>query len=140
MRFLDQAAAQWAKLRQKLQSRKNQKVSDGDEPFTARVLRFWHKVDKFKKIILAVPVGALAIILAMTNLFELPALVGIGMQADGEYAFEIIREVAVVGPMAVTAVCLLLMFASKRTLTPWMVSLFSLLLPIMILITNTFPG
>ena len=133
MDFMNKVADVWNKL----MPRKEQ--ANSDEPLAARILRFWRKVDKFKKIILAVPVGALAIIMAMTNLIELPALVGIGIQADGEYAIQIIREVAVVGPLAVTAVCLLLMFASKRTLTPWMVSLFSLLLPLMLLITNTFP-
>jgi len=40
--------------------------------------------------------------------------------------------------LSITAICLLLMFISKRTLTPWMVSLLSLALPLTILITNTF--
>lgn len=139
MRFLDQVAAAWKKFLLKLQSFNTQRNSDS-EPLSARILRFWHRLENFKKIILAVPVGALSLVLAMTNLFKLPALVGLGLQADGSYTFQIIREVAVLAPLVVTAVCLLLMFASKRTLTPWMVSLFSLLLPLMILITNTFPG
>ena len=139
MDFLNQVAGQWKKLQKKIMS-KLQQSDNSQEPLTVRILHFWHKVEKFKKMILAIPVAALAIILAMTNLIELPALVGLGMQANGEYSIQIIREVAVVGPMAVTALCLMLMFASKRTLTPWMVSLFSLLLPLMILITNTFPG
>ena len=109
-------------------------------PLSARILRFWNRLQKFKKIILAIPVGTLSIILAMTNLFKLPALVGLGLQADGTYTFQMIREVAVVAPMAVTALCLMLMFASKRTLTPWMVSMLSLLLPVVLLLTNTFPG
>ena len=139
MDFMNQVAGQWKKLQEKMQLRRQQ-GNHSQEPLNTRILRFWHKAVKFKKLLLAVPVAALAIILAMTNLFKLPALVGLGMQADGEYSIHIIREVAVVGPMAITALCLLLMFASKRTLTPWMVSQFSLLLPLMILITNTFPG
>ena len=92
-----------------------------------------------KKVLIALG-AAVALILALMNLFKLPALVGLGLQGNGEFSFEIIREVAVIGPLAVTAICLLLMFASKRTLTPWMVSVFSLLLPLMILFTNTFPA
>lgn len=96
-------------------------------------------IAKFKKLFLGAPVAAAAVIMAIVNLFKLPPLVGFIQQANGEFEFEMVRLVAVFGPLAVTAICLLLMFSSKRTLTPWMVSVFSLLLPIMILITNTFP-
>ena len=95
-------------------------------------------VMKFKKLFLATPVAAGAVFLALQNMIKLPALVGLFIQSDGEYAVEIVREIAVLGPMAVTAVCLLLMFISKRTLTPWVVSVISLLLPLLILLTNTF--
>ena len=105
-----------------------------------KVIFAWNYVTKFKKLFLAAPVATMAFVMAIVNLFKLPALVGLGLQGDGEFSFEIIRELAVICPLAITAICLLLMFASKRTLTPWMVSLFSLLLPLMILITNTFPA
>ena len=105
-----------------------------------KVVPAWNYVTKFKKLFLAAPVAAAAVLIAIYNLIKLPALVGIGLQGNGEFSVEIIREIAVIAPLLVTAICLLLMFASKRTLTPWMVSLFSLLLQLMILITNTFPG
>lgn len=105
-----------------------------------KVVPAWKYVTKFKKLFLAAPVAAASVLIAIYNLIKLPALVGIGLQGNGEFSLEVIREVAVLAPLLVTAICLLLMFASKRTLTPWMVSLFSLLLPLMILITNTFPG
>jgi len=139
VRFLDSISNQWKKFLRKWQDMKLQN-NDESQPLTAKILRFWYKLEKFKKLILAVPVAALTLVLAMVNLIKLPALVGFGLQADGTYSFQIIREVAVLAPMVVTAVCLLLMFASKRTLTPWMVSVFSLLLPLIILLTNTFPG
>ena len=139
MRFLDQMAAQWKRIQHKWKEYNAQKNDEG-VPLTARILHFWHRLEKMKKLILAVPVAALSLVLAMVSLIKLPALVGLGLQADGSYTFQIIREVAVLAPMLVTAVCLLLMFASKRTLTPWMVSLISLLLPVIILITNIFPG
>ena len=95
-------------------------------------------VMKFKKLFLAAPIAAGAVILAIQNMIKLPALVGLFIQNDGEYSIQIVREVAVLGPMAVTAICLLLMFISKRTLTPWLVSMISLALPLLILLTNTF--
>ena len=110
------------------------------QPALEKAKEYWDYVKKFKKLFLAAPVAVMSLLMAINNLIKLPVLVGFGMQADGEFSFEIIREVAVIAPLLVTAICLLLMLASKRTLTPWMVSLFSLLLPWMILITNTFPG
>lgn len=110
------------------------------QPTLEKAKVYWDYVKKFKKLFLAAPVAAMAVLMAINNLIKLPALVGFGLQGDGEFSFELIREVAVIAPLLVTAICLLLMLASKRTLTPWMVSLFSLLLPWMILITNTFPG
>ena len=94
---------------------------------------------KLRGVVLAIPVAGLAAILALYNFFALPNLVGFHLMPSGEYAFLIGKLLAVLGPLAVTAVCLLLMFCSKKVLYPWLISLFSLILPILILITNTFP-
>ena len=66
--------------------------------------------------------------------------VGINIQASGEYAEMVSKNVAVLGPLAVTAVCLLMVFCSRKVLYPWLISLFSLVLPLLIYITNIFPG
>ena len=95
---------------------------------------------KFRAVILAIPVIAFSIGLALDNMKRLPEAVGINLQANGEYAMMITRELAVMGPLAVTAVCLLLMFCSRRVLYPWLISLFSLVLPFLLYITNIFPG
>ena len=99
----------------------------------------WKHLVKLRKVFLAVPVGWAAVILALRNMQLLPAEVGLNLQQDGKFAIEIARELAVLGPVAVTALCLLLMFCSRRTLTPWFVSVVSLALPLIILLTNTFP-
>ena len=52
----------------------------------------------------------------------------------------ITKEAAVYGPLAVTAVCLLTMLLSRKTLYPWIICLFSMVLPVLILITNMFPA
>ena len=95
-------------------------------------------VIKLRKIFLAAPVVAGAIILALNNLRLLPAVVGINLMADGNFSMVLNRLTAVLAPLLVTAVCLLLMFCSKRTLTPWLVSVFSLALPLLIWVVSTF--
>lgn len=139
MNFIDRFMIKWEDFRRKAQPTID-KVKGICKVTADRVISAWNYMTKFKKLFLAAPVAAMALILALQNLFKLPALVGLGLQGDGEFAIEIIREVAVLAPLAVTVICLMLMFASKRTLTPWMVSALSLLLPLLILFTNTFPS
>ena len=100
----------------------------------------WIYIVKLRKIILAVPVAWAAIVLAMRNLAKLPPLVGLDLQADGTFGIQLGRLPAVLAPLVVTAICLLLLFCSKRTLTPFLVSVFSLALPVIILIINVFPA
>ena len=95
--------------------------------------------ERYKKFILAVPVAATALMLAMVNLIKLSPLVDLHIQINGEYIDPIVREIAVLGPLSITGFCLLMMFASKRTATPWLVSVISLILPIIILMINAFP-
>lgn len=139
MNFIDRFMKKWERFRKNAEPTL-EKAREVTKVAVDKVLFAWNYVTKFKKLFLAAPVATMALVMAIVNLIKLPALVGFGLQGNGEFSFELIREIAVVGPLAVTAICLLLMFASKRTLTPWMVSVFSLLLPLMILITNTFPG
>lgn len=97
-------------------------------------------VFKLRKVLMAIPVIIAAVWLALDNYKNLPEQVGIDLQASGEYAQMISRDLAVLGPLAVTAACLLLMFCSRKTLYPWVISLFSLILPLFILLTNIFPA
>ncbi|MBE6943936.1 MAG: hypothetical protein E7453_06705 [Ruminococcaceae bacterium] len=100
----------------------------------------WQWIYRLRSILLAVPIVAAAIKLAFQNMARLPEFVGINLQANGEYAVMIERNVAVFAPLLITAVCLLTMFLSKKVLWPWLVSLFSLVLPLLLWITNIFPG
>ena len=116
------------------------KFMDKASAFADKASYYWAYIKKNRKALLALPVAVIAIIMAVINLFALPPLVGFGIQADGEFAFELIREIAVLAPLAITAICLLLMYVSKRMLTPCLVSWMTLILPLMILLTNTFPS
>ena len=95
---------------------------------------------KLRSIFLAIPVVFFSVVLAVRNMAVLPAKVGFDLQATGEFAYTVSKSVAVMGPLAVTAICLLLMFCSKKVVYPWLISMFSLVLPIVIYLVNTFPG
>ena len=95
---------------------------------------------RLRSIFLAVPVILFALRLAVYNMQNLPEQVGLNILTTGEYAQMINRNIAVMGPLAVTALCILMMFLSRRIVYPWLISLFSLVLPILIYITNVFPA
>lgn len=91
-------------------------------------------------LFMAVPVVLAALYLATQNMARLPEEVGINLLADGQYEYLISRGLAVLGPLVVTGVCLVMMFLSRRTIYPWIISIFSLILPWFIWITNVFPA
>lgn len=93
---------------------------------------------RLRSVLMTVPVIVAALILAVMNQTSLPDMVGINLLANGEYSQMIARETAVVVPVALTGACLACMLFSKRVLYPWLISIFSLALPIMIYITNVF--
>lgn len=97
-------------------------------------------VFKLRKIILSIPVLYVAVSLALNNLNQLPEKVGITLEASGEFGLVVGRELAVLGPLGVTAACLLLMFCARKTLYPWVISVFTLVLPVLILFVNTYPA
>jgi hypothetical protein len=89
---------------------------------------------------MAIPVVLAALYLASQNMARLPEEVGINLLANGQYEYLISRGLAVMGPLVITGVCLVMMFLSRRTIYPWLISIFSLVLPWLIWITNVFPA
>ena len=96
-------------------------------------------VYRLRAVFLAIPVAYYALKLAAYNMKHLPEAVGLNLQSNGEFAMTIGRELAVMGPLAVTAACIVLMFVSRKALYPWAVSIFTLLLPILLLFSNMYP-
>lgn len=94
---------------------------------------------RLRKVFMAIPVVWLSLRLASYNLENLPEQVGLNLQANGTYAQIIDRNLAIYGPLGITAACLLLMFCSRKARYPWIISLFTLVLPIVILLTNLYP-
>ena len=139
MDIFENFADKWKKIDEKGQPVVNKTLAFCERA-SKNLIYLWKYMVKWKKVFLAVPVGTAAVLLGIGNLTKLPDTVGLNLQSDGTFTMLIARELAVLGPIAITALCLLLMFGSKRTLTPWLVSVFSLAIPLLILITNTFPS
>lgn len=100
----------------------------------------WVYIFHFRKVLLCLPVVMASIYLARLNWTYLPDQVGISLMVNGQFAEMVSKSAAVYGPMGVTAVCLVLMVCSRRALYPWLISVFTLVLPVLILITNVFPS
>lgn len=95
---------------------------------------------KLRSIFLSIPVVLAAVSLAIRNMSLLPESVGINLLANGEYQWMVAKSIAVMGPLAVTALCLLMVFCSRRVVYPWLISVFSLAIPLIIWVTNVFPA
>ena len=91
-----------------------------------------------RKVVLGVPVVIAAIMLAIHNMNTLPETVGIDLQASGQFAQTISRDMAVYVPLAITGGCLLMMVFSRKVIYPWLISVFTLVLPLMIMLLNFF--
>lgn len=102
-----------------------------------RLIGLW--LFRLRKIIMAVPVVYFALRLAIYNMNNLPEQVGLNLQTTGEFARMIDRSMAVYGPLGITGVCLLLMFCSRKAFHPWIISIFTLVVPIVLMLTNLYP-
>ena len=95
---------------------------------------------RLRKFVMAAPVVYYAFLLANYNRSHLPEQVGINLQSTGEFARMISRDMAVNGPLALTLACLVLMFCSRKAMYSWAISIFTLALPLLILLTNVYPA
>ena len=91
---------------------------------------------RFRAIFLVVITVIAAIIMASYCKANLPEQVGIDLQSDGSFAKTVSRDTAIAGPFLLTMVSLVFVLLSKKTLYPWLISLFTFAVPILILVTN----
>ena len=94
---------------------------------------------RLRAVFLAIPVVYGALRLAAYNMQNLPEEVGIGLQSSGEFAYMISKELAVLGPLVLTGCCLVMMVCSRKAIYPWAVSIFTLVMPVLLLISNIYP-
>ncbi|MDO5400358.1 MAG: hypothetical protein Q4F17_05165 [Eubacteriales bacterium] len=95
---------------------------------------------RLRKFVMAAPVVYVALKLAAYNTEHLPEQVGLNLQSTGEFATTVARSLAVSGPLGLTIACLFLMFCSRKAMYPWAVSIFTLALPLLLLLSNTYPA
>lgn len=139
MKQIEQLTAKMQELRDKVRPWVD-KADKGYQKAKGIWAKAWPWIWGARKILLAVPVVYLMLYFARLNWNVLPDPVGLNLQVTGEYAQYISKEMAVYGPLGITGGCLVMMFLSRKTLYPWMICMFSMLLPILVLITNIFPS
>lgn len=100
----------------------------------------WAYVYKLRSLLLAIPVIFGAVVLACLNWTLLPDSVGINLLSNGEFSMMVSRGVAVLVPLGITGFCIVLTLGSRKILYPWMISLFTLAVPVLIYITNMYPA
>lgn len=123
------------------------RVSPGLEKFRSVVSKINRIINligvwlfRLRKLVMAAPVVYYALKLAQYNMEHLPEEVGINLQSTGDFAQMISRNMAVMGPFALTIACLLLMFCSRKAMYSWAISIFTLALPLLILFSNVYPA
>ena len=111
----------------------------------------WRYVFWFRSIVLGAPLAGAAVILAAQSANRLPETVGYTMlKWDPEAADALVglfvmtqetmsRNMAVMIPLGLTAVCIGLMILSKRMLYPFMIGLMTLTLPYIIYFFTVYP-
>ncbi len=150
MQWLDRLIEKWNNMMAKIRP-----YYDAVAGFFRRVGKklsaFWKYVYMLRGIILAAPVAAAAVIIGTINLRRLPSMVSIVSftidrgDPDALFGFlsiypqSISREMAVFGPLTLTAVALVMMLLSKRTLYPFFISVMTLILPFFIWFYNVYP-
>ena len=127
------------KSRNKTASQKKSAPKKSGDQSKTTLKTIWKYVWMCRGAIISIPVLVIAISLAFCNASVLPDNVGLNIQATGEYAMTVSRSVAVMIPLLVTFGCTLLATFTKRPLFPWLVSIFTLVLPYLILIVNNYP-
>lgn len=107
---------------------------------------------RLRSLILAAPVAGVALILAAESKERLAETVEVSKftfnpeATDALFGFlelgttSISRDAAVFGPLMITAACLLMMMCSKRTLYPFLISVFTLCLPLVIWFFSVYPA
>jgi hypothetical protein len=95
---------------------------------------------RLRSLFMSIPVLLAALRLAAYNSENLPLLVGLNLQSNGEFAQMINRQTAVTVPLMITGACLVLTCLSRKSVYPWLISIFTLVIPVLLLITNMYPA
>ena len=97
---------------------------------------FFHTIFRLRGVLLSVPVAIIAAVMAIYSAKILPAEVGVFMQTDGQYQFMLTRPLAILIPLALTLVCVTITLCCRKVTYPWLISLFSLVVPPLLWFTS----
>ena len=139
MGFMNQISEKWSAAvhKEEAEGEQNLTVIQKIEKVIGIIFKVLYHL---RKIVLTVPVAYYALKLASYNTAHLPETVGLFLQDNGAFAMQISRSMAVMGPLGLTAGCLVMMFLARKALYPWAVSLFTLVLPVLLLVSNLYPA
>lgn len=147
MQFVDKLKSVWQGIGQKVQAAKEKKTDKTEkkapEGSTFRMICMW--AFKLRSVILSIPVAFVAVLLAIDNMFSLPETVSLCLPSTDAQGMviELVtigKGLACFGPLLITAACLAMVFCSRRVAYPWLISVFSLVLPLFIQFASVFPG
>ena len=91
-------------------------------------------------LLISIPVAVLAWKLAEYNKANLPAEVGLNMLSTGEFGTIVSLQYVVMVPLLVTGIALLTVLLTRKPLIPWVISLFTLSIPLLLLMNNNLPA
>ncbi len=100
------------------------------------VMVFYH----LRKVVMAAPVIYGALLIADYNSKHLPVEVGLFLQNNGDFLRMVDRNTAIFWPLVLTGGCLFLMLFSRKAMYAWAISIFTLALPLLILVSNIYPA
>ena len=141
MKFIETIKNKWQALRQS-SSADHKKVKKEDS--LVKMIFMW--IYKLRSVFLAIPVAFAAVLLALDNMAKLPQSVSLSVPSitqSGTLMVDVMaidRTVAVFGPLGITALCLVMVFCSRRVVYPWLISVFSLVLPVFLYYSTLLPG
>ncbi|MBO5050181.1 MAG: hypothetical protein J6C41_07115 [Oscillospiraceae bacterium] len=137
----------FTKIKNKFQATRQEFKSDKEnaqkEGNLFKVTCQW--IYKLRSVFLSIPVIFGTIFLAVRNAAALPEEVSIYFPKFSDGLIKISMATighteAVIIPVLITVIALIMMFISRRVCLPWLVSMFSLTLPVFFWFTSVFPG
>lgn len=106
--------------------------------FVFRTIFTW--IYYLRGVIISIPVVIAAWKLALYNKANLPAEVGLNLLSTGDFETMISLQSAVMVPFFITLLSLCMVLLSRKTLYPWVISVFTLAIPLLLLLTNNMPA
>lgn len=91
---------------------------------------------RLRGILISAPVAVAAWKLALYNKANLPQEVGLNLLSSGEFGTVISLQSAVMLPFFITVASLVMVLCSRKTLYPWLISVFTLAIPLLLLLNN----